>query len=368
YCRYFVSTTVAALFSPRCCSDSAQSLLLRLRLAAAASSLLSRCCSVFAQPLLLSRICHLPRVSGVKPYRKKGLEHYQTLGEIFNTTTVLAIYVFLLTKFHCPRMRIVNCKRIFLVMEFMLILMMTIQWNLFSRLGHKEKGIVGQLQLQLSVNLSKLKAANRILTNGNPVVGHFLDPVAANLHSLPPLIFIQHLSLSLFLPIHSLLLIQLLSLLRLNHCCCSVFAALLLRLRLAAAASTPPSRCCSVSAQPLLLRLRPAAVALPDLSLADMDPHYVDVEDKADWSSRIETVFIRIRVPGVKPYHEDRELEENFLSHGVHVDIDDDDSMEPLFETRTEKRPRRPVATSTERGKKNKTKIAALLSEDAIMR
>ncbi|GAY58830.1 hypothetical protein CUMW_189780, partial [Citrus unshiu] len=211
YCRYFVSTTVAALFSPRCCSDSAQSLLLRLRLAAAASSLLSRCCSVFAQPLLLSRICHLPiwihmmlmlrirliglagsklflfRVSGVKPYRKKGLEHYQTLGEIFNTTTVLAIYVFLLTKFHCPRMRIVNCKRIFLVMEFMLILMMTIQWNLFSRLGHKEKGIVGQLQLQLSVqaanriltnesldfkqNLSKLKAANRILTNGNPVVG-----------------------------------------------------------------------------------------------------------------------------------------------------------------------------------------------------
>ncbi|GAY58831.1 hypothetical protein CUMW_189800 [Citrus unshiu] len=94
----------------------------------------------------------------------------------------------------------------------------------------------------------------------------------------------------------------------------------------------------------------------------DMDPHYVDVEDKADWSSRIETVFIRIRVPGVKPYlllssDEDRELEENFLSHGVHVDIDDDDSMEPLFETRTEKRPRRPVATSTERGKKNKSEF-----------
>ena len=54
---------------------------------------------------------------------------------------------------------------------------------------------------------------------------------------------------------------------------------------------------------------------------------------------------------------EDRELEENFLSHGVHVDIDDDDSMEPLFETRTEKRPRRPVATSTERGKKNKSEF-----------
>ncbi|KAH9706750.1 hypothetical protein KPL70_012329 [Citrus sinensis] len=49
---------------------------------------------------------------------------------------------------------------------------------------------------------------------------------------------------------------------------------------------------------------------------------------------------------------EDRELEENFLGHGVHVDIEDDDSMEPLSETRTEKRPRQPIATSTERGKK----------------
>ena len=42
---------------------------------------------------------------------------------------------------------------------------------------------------------------------------------------------------------------------------------------------------------------------------------------------------------------EDRELEENFLGHGVHVDIEDDDSMEPLSETRTEKRPRQPIAT-----------------------
>ena len=52
---------------------------------------------------------------------------------------------------------------------------------------------------------------------------------------------------------------------------------------------------------------------------------------------------------------EDRELEENFLSHGVHVDIEDDDSMEPLSETRTEKMPRRPIAT--ERGKKNKSEF-----------
>ncbi|GAY44762.1 hypothetical protein CUMW_084350 [Citrus unshiu] len=109
-----------------------------------------------------------------------------------------------------------------------------------------------------------------------------------------------------------------------------------------------------------------------------MDPHDVDVEDK--------------RVPGVKPYRkkglehyqilgeifntttasghlrfsssqvplssdEDCELEENFLGHGVHVDIEDDDSIEPLSETRTEKRPRRPVATSTERGKKNKSEF-----------
>ena len=36
---------------------------------------------------------------------------------------------------------------------------------------------------------------------------------------------------------------------------------------------------------------------------------------------------------------EDCELEENFLGHGVHIDIVDDDSMEPLSETRTEKRP-----------------------------
>ncbi|KAH9769639.1 hypothetical protein KPL71_012093 [Citrus sinensis] len=207
-----------------------------------------------------------------------------------------------------------------------------------------------------------------------------------------------------------------------------------------------------------------------------MDPHDVDVEDKADWSSRTETVFIRIvhdhvkkgdlqtstftkkiwntisdelleqcqkrfnvgqlkskfnrlrkkhrefsdlvahigfgwdpvsntvtaseavwaeyikRVPGVKPYRkkrlehyqtlgeifntttapghlrfsssqvplssdEDRELEDNFLGHGVHVDIEDDDSMEPLSETRTEKRHCRLVATSTERGKKNKSEF-----------
>ncbi|KAH9792734.1 hypothetical protein KPL71_004254 [Citrus sinensis] len=180
-----------------------------------------------------------------------------------------------------------------------------------------------------------------------------------------------------------------------------------------------------------------------------MDPHDVDVEDKADWSSRTETIFIRIlhdhvkkgdlqtstftkkiwttisdelfeqsqkrfnvgqlkskfnrlckkhrefsdliaytgfgwdlvsntvtsskavwaeyikRVPGVKSYRkkgfehyqtlgeifntttayghlcfssnqvplssdEDRELEEDYLGHGVHVDIEDDDSIEPL--------------------------------------
>ncbi|XP_004308208.1 PREDICTED: uncharacterized protein LOC101308913 [Fragaria vesca subsp. vesca] len=30
---------------------------------------------------------YIKRVSGVKPYRKKGLEHYEILGEIFNTST-----------------------------------------------------------------------------------------------------------------------------------------------------------------------------------------------------------------------------------------------------------------------------------------
>ncbi|ESR50647.1 hypothetical protein CICLE_v10033833mg, partial [Citrus x clementina] len=166
-----------------------------------------------------------------------------------------------------------------------------------------------------------------------------------------------------------------------------------------------------------------------------MDPHNVDVEDKADWSSRTENAFISIvhdhvkkgdlqtstftkkiwttisdelfeqsykrfnvrqlksksnrlrkkhrefsdwpyRKKGLEHYQtlgeifnttiasghlrfsssqvplssdEDRELEENFLGHGVHVDIEDDDSMEPLSETRTEKRPRQPIATSTER-------------------
>lgn len=55
--------------------------------------------------------------------------------------------------------------------------------------------------------------------------------------------------------------------------------------------------------------------------------------------------------------NEDRELEENFLGHGVHIDIEDDDSMEPLSETRTEKMPCRPIATSTECGKKNKSEF-----------
>ncbi|KAK9921691.1 hypothetical protein M0R45_030193 [Rubus argutus] len=30
---------------------------------------------------------YIKRVPGVKPYRKKGLEHYDILGDIFNTTT-----------------------------------------------------------------------------------------------------------------------------------------------------------------------------------------------------------------------------------------------------------------------------------------
>ncbi|GAY45393.1 hypothetical protein CUMW_089150, partial [Citrus unshiu] len=87
-----------------------------------------------------------------------------------------------------------------------------------------------------------------------------------------------------------------------------------------------------------------------------MDPHDVDVEDKADWSSRTENAFIRIVHDHVKKEYyqtlgeifntttasghlhfsssqvplssdEDHELEENFLGHGVHVDIEDDDSM-----------------------------------------
>ena len=54
---------------------------------------------------------------------------------------------------------------------------------------------------------------------------------------------------------------------------------------------------------------------------------------------------------------EDRELEDNFLGHGVHVDIENDDSMEHLSEPRTKKRHHRPVATSTERGEKNKSEF-----------
>ncbi|GAY51646.1 hypothetical protein CUMW_135790, partial [Citrus unshiu] len=47
--------------------------------------------------------------------------------------------------------------------------------------------------------------------------------------------------------------------------------------------------------------------------------------------------------------NEDHELEENFLSHGVHVDIKDDvNSMEPFSQSRTGKRPRQPVSTTTE--------------------
>ncbi|GAY62838.1 hypothetical protein CUMW_220960, partial [Citrus unshiu] len=125
-----------------------------------------------------------------------------------------------------------------------------------------------------------------------------------------------------------------------------------------------------------------------------MDPYDVDVEDKVDWSSRTETIFIRIVHDHVKKgdlqtstftkkiwntindelleqchkrfnvgqlksnqvplfSDEDRELEKKFLGHGVHVYIEDDDSMEPLSEMRTEKRHCRQVATSTEREQKN---------------
>ncbi|GAY67030.1 hypothetical protein CUMW_253420, partial [Citrus unshiu] len=82
-----------------------------------------------------------------------------------------------------------------------------------------------------------------------------------------------------------------------------------------------------------------------------MNPHDIDVEDKVDWSSRTETVFIRIVYDHVKnesawseaisqvllSSDEDREFEENFLGHGVHLDIEDNDSMESLSDTRTEK-------------------------------
>ncbi|KAL6139012.1 hypothetical protein ACLB2K_064290 [Fragaria x ananassa] len=39
-------------------------------------------------PIANTVIASEERVPGVKPYRKKGLEHYEILGEIFNTTTV----------------------------------------------------------------------------------------------------------------------------------------------------------------------------------------------------------------------------------------------------------------------------------------
>ncbi|GAY49769.1 hypothetical protein CUMW_121600 [Citrus unshiu] len=38
-------------------------------------------------------IMHDHKVSGVKPYHKKSLEHYQTLGEIFNITTALPMRI-----------------------------------------------------------------------------------------------------------------------------------------------------------------------------------------------------------------------------------------------------------------------------------
>ena len=54
--------------------------------------------------------------------------------------------------------------------------------------------------------------------------------------------------------------------------------------------------------------------------------------------------------------NEDHELEENFLSHGVHVDIKDDvDSMEPFSQNRIGKRPRQLVSTTTGWIKKTKT-------------
>ncbi|KAK2661985.1 hypothetical protein Ddye_000559 [Dipteronia dyeriana] len=133
-----------------------------------------------------------------------------------------------------------------------------------------------------------------------------------------------------------------------------------------------------------------------------MEP--VDVDDKAEWSTRNDVIFIRImhehRVPGVKPYRkkgldhyeilgdifntttttgqlcfsssqvplpsdEDREVEDNFINSGVHVtqnvdvearDDDDDDDGVDLTEVSNKKkgkRPRRSIGSSTNR-RKNK--------------
>ena len=89
-------------------------------------------------------------MSGVKSYRKKGLEHYQTLGEIFNTTTASGHLRFSSTQVLLFSDEDRELEENSLVMEFMLILRMMIQWNLFPRLGQK-KYLVNQLQLQLSL-------------------------------------------------------------------------------------------------------------------------------------------------------------------------------------------------------------------------
>ncbi|ESR42436.1 hypothetical protein CICLE_v10013561mg [Citrus x clementina] len=98
---------------------------------------------------------YIKKVSGVKPYRKKSLEHYQTLGEIFNTTTASGHLCFSSNQVPLSSNEDRELKTIFLVMEFMLMLrMMLIQWNHFPRVRQK-KGFIGQLQNHLSVVKNK---------------------------------------------------------------------------------------------------------------------------------------------------------------------------------------------------------------------
>lgn len=142
HCRCSFSAVTAAAPTPSSCyySDSVQLLLLRLcspgsvtcpTIVALSDLHLPDCCcsleSARAQPLLLSRICHLPRVPGVKPYRKKRLEHYQTLGEIFNTTTAFGHLCFSSSQVPLSSDEDRELEDNFLVMEFMLILRVMIQ-------------------------------------------------------------------------------------------------------------------------------------------------------------------------------------------------------------------------------------------------
>lgn len=86
----------------------------------------------------------------MKSYRKKILEHYQTLREIFNTTTVSGHLHFSSNQVPLSSNEDHELEETFLIHGVYVDIEDDDSMKPFPRLG-QEKGLVGQFQLQLSV-------------------------------------------------------------------------------------------------------------------------------------------------------------------------------------------------------------------------